>query len=323
MEISWPTHRRVVYGGHLGYGLANSKLREALASRGVRIRRRAKIVFHLCRADVFKPIKKRKNILFTMYEGTPVPESFAKSFAKADLLLTPSYFCKDMFDPLCNGKSFSIVPLGLDGKGHVVRKSSWVAGETFVWLWVGAPNARKGWDTLIKTWQRFFAKKPWMHLFLKTTSPVSEGTVETFGNVTFDSRRYTDEGLLNLYAKCDAFVLPTAGEGWGLTLTEAAAAGLPLVTTRHGGQVDFLCDKSTYFVDYKFKRITTNEGTPFDAAIADELDLARQMINLMNNYEDASSSALEYQPVIVEKYTWENSAKKIISLIEGSFTDEK
>ena len=101
LEISWPTHREVIYGPNLGYGAANQKLREAISKMGIKIHRRGKTVVHLCRPAVFKPVKKRKNVLFTMYEGYPVPDSFGRAFKNADLLVTPSLFCKEMFDPLC------------------------------------------------------------------------------------------------------------------------------------------------------------------------------------------------------------------------------
>jgi glycosyltransferase involved in cell wall biosynthesis len=43
-----------------------------------------------------------------------------------------------------------------------------------------------------------------------------------------------DPRLINLYHICDLFVLPTFGDCLGLALLEAAAAGLPVITTRVG-----------------------------------------------------------------------------------------
>lgn len=315
MEISWPTHREVIYGPHLGYGAANQKLREAIANLGVKINRRGKVVVHLCRPDVFRPVKKRKNVLFTMYEGYPVPENFRKSFRRADLLATPSRFCKEMFDPLCEGEKFEVVPLGFDDEHYKYSERGWAPGEPFIWLWVGAPNSRKGWDIVLKTWNKFFAKVPWMHLFMKTTSAGTEGEVKTMGNVTFDSRRYTDQGLADLYAKCNAFVLPTAGEGWGLTLLEALVSGMPIVTTKHGGQTEFLDDSSAYFVDYRMEEVITKEGGVFEAAIADGDDLARNMIKVLESYEAASNMAKQGSAYARNNLTWEKSAKSLIDLI--------
>ncbi len=43
-----------------------------------------------------------------------------------------------------------------------------------------------------------------------------------------------DPRLINLYHTCDLFVLPTFGDCLGVALLEAAAAGLPVITTRVG-----------------------------------------------------------------------------------------
>jgi glycosyltransferase involved in cell wall biosynthesis len=51
-----------------------------------------------------------------------------------------------------------------------------------------------------------------------------------------------DDGLLDLYRR--AWVLTSASlrEGWGMTITEAAACGTPAVVTRIGGHVDAVAD---------------------------------------------------------------------------------
>jgi len=319
LELSWPTHRQIVYGQHLGYGAANQKLREAILKSGINIRRQGKIAVHLCRPDAFKPIKKKKNVLFTMYEGYPVPENFRKAFKRADLLLTPSNFCKEMFDPLCGEEKFKVIPLGFDSAQYAYSERRWSPGEPFIWLWVGAPNARKGWDTVLKCWDEYFSELPWMHLFMKTTSSEGNGGVETLGNITFDSRRYTDQGLAELYSKCNAFVLPTAGEGWGLTLLEALASGLPIVTTRHGGQMDFLNEEFARFVKFDMKKVTTREGSEFEAAIACYRDLASEMFSVVEDYSAAASMAEYGSRMAHMNFTWGKSADKLAKVLKDRF----
>jgi glycosyltransferase involved in cell wall biosynthesis len=46
--------------------------------------------------------------------------------------------------------------------------------------------------------------------------------------------------IVNLYQSCDIFVLPSRAEGWGLPLIEAAASGMPIITTNHSGHMEFL-----------------------------------------------------------------------------------
>ena len=53
-------------------------------------------------------------------------------------------------------------------------------------------------------------------------------------NVTFAGRVPRDE-LPALYARADAFVMPSRSETWGMSMQEAAAAGLPLVSSEAPG----------------------------------------------------------------------------------------
>jgi glycosyltransferase involved in cell wall biosynthesis len=54
----------------------------------------------------------------------------------------------------------------------------------------------------------------------------------TGGHDTF--RGYSDEEMNVLYNAADVYVSPTGSEGFGLTLLEAAACGVPVVTTDYG-----------------------------------------------------------------------------------------
>ena len=46
---------------------------------------------------------------------------------------------------------------------------------------------------------------------------------------------------------------PTRGEGWGLPILDAAAAGLPVITTGHSGHMDFM--KHVRYLDVDFKLV--------------------------------------------------------------------
>ena len=150
---------------------------------------------------------------------------------------------------------------------------------------------------------------------MKTTASSGNGSVRTLGNITFDSRRYTEEGLANLYSQCNAFVLPTAGEGWGLTLLEALVSGLPIVTTRYGGQMDFLDDRSAFFADHTMQEVITTEGSKFNAAIADHGDVAKKMLQVLEEYPRAVNMAELGNNNARESFTWEKSSRAVVKLI--------
>jgi len=57
----------------------------------------------------------------------------------------------------------------------------------------------------------------------------------------------SDAQVSALLARCDLFVLPTRGEGFGLPFLEAMALGIPVVCPDVGGHRDF-CDEATSFL---------------------------------------------------------------------------
>lgn len=54
------------------------------------------------------------------------------------------------------------------------------------------------------------------------------------------------EAMPALYKACDAFVLPTRGEGWGLPIIEAMASGLPTIATNFGGQTEYMTKENSW-----------------------------------------------------------------------------
>lgn len=60
-------------------------------------------------------------------------------------------------------------------------------------------------------------------------------------------------GKLFTHGKVKALCAPTRGEGWGLPILDAAAAGLPVITTSHSGHMDFM--KYVRYLGVEFKLV--------------------------------------------------------------------
>jgi glycosyltransferase involved in cell wall biosynthesis len=57
-------------------------------------------------------------------------------------------------------------------------------------------------------------------------------------NVIYTGDRFDANGMNLLYNSCDAQILLTSNEGWGLSLTEAMLCGLPIIANVTGGMQD-------------------------------------------------------------------------------------
>jgi glycosyltransferase involved in cell wall biosynthesis len=119
----------------------------------------------------------------------------------------------------------------------------------------GFPS-RKNLDKIIKAWSQFVQKHPTALLYLHTgVSAVTAGydlikMVEFYGvpdhTIRFpDQDRYRDGEihpfmLNDVYNAADVFLLPSAGEGFGIPVIEAQAAGCPVIVTDFSAQTE-LC----------------------------------------------------------------------------------
>lgn len=67
------------------------------------------------------------------------------------------------------------------------------------------------------------------------------------------------EDILKLYRVCDAFVLPTRGEGWGRPFFEAMLMEMPVIGTNwSGGHTEFMNENNSFLV--KVKRLVRIEN---------------------------------------------------------------
>lgn len=287
---------------------------------GVELHRESKIAFHYCHPADFKPLPSKINILMTMYESTPVPDEFQQAFRRADAVFVPSRFVFNLFKPLIGKTPMRISKLGVDVEMFTFAKRSWNRNDApFHWLFCGAPNGRKGLGEIIACWGRYFQDDQGVDLTIKTSMESEEGKIILKKNVVFDSRTYSSDQLRDLYHQANGFIFPTQGEGFGLTLAEAAATGLPIVTTRYGGQTDFLDQRIAWFCDHKLKRVHTigDKPIPYDAACADIASMAKEMRTIMADYPAALRKAAHGALRINKTFTWRKAAFQFVKNIES------
>ena len=108
---------------------------------------------------------------------------------------------------------------------------------TCTFLYAGRLDPEKGLDVLLEA----FRDVPGELVLVGSGSEEARLRRLAGERVRFEPPRDRD-GLVELYAAADVFVLPSRSEPWGMVLNEAAAAGLPLVATEESGAAHDLVD---------------------------------------------------------------------------------
>ncbi len=158
---------------------------------------------------------------------------FVNSGVKVPVYTVPLGIDPRMFSPTVYKGRWS--GWGRDGHG----KGSGSGG--FLFLALGWWQLRKGWDILVRAFVDEFQDDENVHLILKVHSTEPDRDILYTLAQSLEGRELTNVHLVNesfswwqlasFYRMCDAFVLPTGGEGYGYPFLEALACGLPVITT--------------------------------------------------------------------------------------------
>lgn len=341
-------------GNAFGYSFHNRKMKEQIAKR-FELSQDAEIAVTIQPADKFKPVPGKYNVLFSMFEASELPETYLRGIDLADEIVVPCRFSRDLFRKYTD-KKISVCYEGVDPEFYQYRPRSFARGrQKFRILWVGAPNPRKGYPVMIEL-ARVLEKYPEIEIYLKTTVPKIDydaakdkagskilglenvmeqerltkiamgevkslhGLLEKFGdneNIIFDSRTLTPEELLDLYYSAHCFVFPSVGEGWGLTLTEAMATGLPCVSPVHTAMVDYFDDSVGYSVPWEAKKSQLkNYDLEADCFIPSAQGTLDAILQIHNDYKTAAVKGRKASDRMRLKFTWDRAGERLAQILD-------
>ncbi|MFH1077815.1 MAG: glycosyltransferase family 4 protein [Patescibacteria group bacterium] len=187
--------------------------------------------------------------------------AFHVPLVRADVLVTITEFERRMVREKM-GRDSIVIPWGVPLKPDVVeRKPSFPSGmeppETFL-FYIGQVKRRKGWDTIVEALASLKQEGIRKHLVFVTSSSPEEyqeaidrvAALDLSDQVTF-LFRISNEEKAWLYARAEATLAPSRYEGFGLTVFESFAAGVPVLGTDIPVYDEFLKDGVTGLVSKK------------------------------------------------------------------------
>ncbi|MHC4201999.1 MAG: glycosyltransferase family 4 protein, partial [Planctomycetota bacterium] len=262
MKVAWPTDY-LGDGNSFGYSVHNDEARRALLREGFEIDPAARVAVHVAPAHRFRPLEGKLNILYTAWESTDLTPDVRDGMARADAVAVTSRFLVHAVRRELPTQSVHYCPLGVRAEDlSPEQRSRPSGGARFRFLWLGAPNERKGWGVVMEAWRGLAriasmpgARLPPVELYVKTSVTGRRAEIPVRGApVIFDSRRLSRSELAELYQSAHAFLFPSFGEGFGLTMAEAMASGLPVLFTPWSAMRDLADETCGYPLRYELVR---------------------------------------------------------------------
>jgi glycosyltransferase involved in cell wall biosynthesis len=276
------------------------------------------------------------NIQWIVFESTRIPENILSTCMTSEQVWVPSDWGRSVL--VSHGvpkEKIRVVPEAVDAsKFHTHGRKPYRKQRPFRFLTVGKYELRKSLNETIEAFAQVYANTPAIELVIKSNYFVNQdqklqalqNKITNMGleNVQVLWGDMSTDDMAELYRSCDAFVLPSKAEGWGLPLIEAAASGLPIITTCYSGPTEFLqhIPDSVLAVNYTMGPVDCAEYQTYypDSrgewgtwARPDVFSIATAMQTVCREYDRLFELACANSFVIRRTFTWQNSADLAIA----------
>lgn len=238
-----------------------------------------------------------RKIAYYPLDGAPFPKEWRATLEQFDALVAYSEFGRAVTLAACPDLDIELIYHGIDtnvfrplDKAEVKQKFK-VEGK-FVVGCVARNQPRKQLPLLIRAFAQFHRSHPDSVLLLHTDPDDIgwdlDGLVTRYGvdDATIISRvqnvtRGISAADLNFVYNCmDVMALPTAGEGFGLPIVEAMAAGVPVVVTDYSACKEFAEGRGELIA---VKEFLTMGRVNIDHAVINVDDLTAKLVKLAND----------------------------------------
>lgn len=203
------------------------------------------------RLATLKRLPARRHVALTTWETSPMPAEHVVALDAFDAVIVPSHFCKSLIE---NSEGtiakVHVVPHAFDPEIWTPAEAPTPPDDVFTFYSIGAWGERKNNLGLLKAYLHAFTKADRTRLVLiidkvniqAISSVLARSGIprEQLPGLVVPDQRISDEEILRLHQESNCFVSATRAEGFGLPIFEAAIMGKPIISTRWGGQHEFL-----------------------------------------------------------------------------------
>jgi hypothetical protein len=289
------------------------------------------------------PKEKGHKIVWTMMETYKIHHQMIAMVNQSyDELWTPTEWNRQVFIGSGARVPSRVVPLGVNKsiyrpmKGNKLppcrRVTTDKAGEIgnpsgFIFLTLGLPSFRKGFDVLVEAFDKVFADRDDVHLVLAVTHSLPEWNKQVYKQ--FAGRKtsiwtlegqYNEHEMAKIYCASNAYVSASRGEGWNLPAQEAGACGIPVIVPENTSHAEVVGKAGWSFPIEGFapsaeaKKVSMwYEGMPFAVFGKKSIaGLAEAMETVLAGGAEVERRRDEFLLDVRMRFSWDLAAMRVI-----------
>ncbi|HUU44745.1 MAG TPA: glycosyltransferase family 4 protein [Acidobacteriota bacterium] len=314
-----------------GYGASNLALLKALAETGkvhaypIDTRQDLKVGIAYVPAGMghLETLPTPYRVLFTMFEADRWPQEWLNACNCANQVWVPSQFCKDALITSGCQSPIEIVPLGVDPEFYFHSPFEPKGRpKEFTFGFAGSATLRKGYDLVLCAFAEEFQGAHDVRLIIRSSNMLSSSKAKDSRIQTIDGR-VSAQDMRDFYRSIDLVVLPTRGEGFGLTPLEAMACGTCVAVTNWSGCAEYLGDHALRIGIDRLEDCTGYHGCKGRWARPSLASLRYCMRYAYDNRDKIRAMGEASAIHVAENWTYEKSAGKILSLLKRVNPNER
>lgn len=271
---------------------------------------------------------------YTVWDSTWIPSHWLGPLGMVDRVWVPSEWARRvMIDHGIAPESVEVIPEGVD---HEVFKPGLpgfanITGlPGFKFINVGKFEERKATGRMIQEFDAEFANEDDVWLVLSCHNHFVKGfsirdELRALGLKHPEKLVYipplpSHGHMARLYNSCHAFLGASRAEGWGLCHIEAAACGLPLITTNYSAPAEWAAGHA-YFCDHgmveipEIQHIRPDNGWYGTWADPDWGQFRRHMRHLYENRDEAAAAGRALSEHVRTEYSWDRAGEKGVTAV--------
>jgi glycosyltransferase involved in cell wall biosynthesis/cephalosporin hydroxylase len=267
--------------------------------------------------DQHPQLKEHKTkVIYTGADTTGGIPNFANNCNQVDFLLTPSNKSKDYMEKLGVKKPIHVFPHGIDP--NIFKYEERTKSDVFKFLYVGECSDRKGMFQLLEAFISKFGDNKNVELHIKSNNDmlfyggdkITE-IINSHSNIVWYKGNEGHNKVIELYSECHAYVYPSRADTFGMTLIEAMACGLPVISTKDPGGIE-LIEGRFFEVESTMVKVKDHPWMLGEWGEPSVESLKENLNRVYTQYDEILKTGIlkDNSDYIIKNYSWEKVTQK-------------